>query len=177
MKSKHMKRLKFNSCWSHLWVSGEVDLLNTVPLWHVMLQMQMQIRLWSFGIVYQILNQISIHLRMLWIICFSLVFMFLLWQHSSVTTSPIDTKICMVVLWFMIYWSTDLLIYDLPFFDKKKKLVRPATRPCIIKSYHTRFGGNRTKIWLLKFIRRTWNVVVFEMQIWELHFYFADAFQ
>ncbi len=36
-------------------------------------------------------------LRILWIICFSLAFMFILWQHSSVTASPIDTKICMVV--------------------------------------------------------------------------------
>ncbi len=46
-------------------------------------------------------------LRMLWIICFSLVFMFVLWRSSSATVSPIVTKLGMeTTLLYGSEWST-----------------------------------------------------------------------
>ncbi len=41
-------------------------------------------------------------LRILLIISFPLVFMFILWQHTPVTISPNDTKICKVIPYHMV---------------------------------------------------------------------------
>ena len=55
---------------------------------------------------------------------------------------------------------------------------RPPSGPKSDFFYLGRLGGDRLqkKIWPRKFIRSTWNVAVFEMQIRELHFYLTMPF-